>query len=176
MRKFNNAPHVIKNLIKDAVKKIFVDGIAAAIIWAVNSLWGNIFGASVLALLLVGLSRFIIFLQIPVTLPAYIVAIFIVVVMVLGLIVSRRSQYLKKRRDLFSGFSWLRSPTGEPLGPLCPLCDSIIESDGFESTDNGMIYRYKCSKCDYKVNLDWSPHELKNRVRTVIGEFRDLSN
>ena len=139
----------------------------------VRVVW-NVYGVSVLLILTTLSLGFLSWLTIPVTAPAYIVAITFIII-ICGVILFQRIRALSKRRNFFySELRWIISKDNTILGPYCPKCkiEMSISYDQDSNTKNAIFgkepeYLYT-SACGYQVKSNKSSSTLKIEIQKKI--------
>ena len=164
----------IAKAIKQGWEKFLIDGVKRIIEWLVKVIW-NWIGISVLVLISSALLVLAKWLAIPISVPAYLVAITIAVLFLGALLVARYKKALAEERqfEFWEGFAWRLSEKGV-AGPFCPKCYGVIacesEQGDLDEQLSGVAdlflggtssYVYFCQQCDFKAEKDLSLSELQ---------------
>jgi len=162
----------VDNLLREGLKK----AILALLASMVKYVWTMI-GASILlflSTLLLGLAGV---LGIPITVPAYIVAVTIVTI-ILGVLAF---QYLlkrlksRRRKKIYKGLLWELGKDNDMPDPLCPKCEGEMMVS-FDKIKNAAAllsgkkreYIFTCSKCGNQVKQNTPPSDMAKLVQKLF--------
>jgi hypothetical protein len=166
----------IKKALKDVIIDFLKSLITVLLTFIGKFLW-NVYGAAVLLVLSLSLVGFAKWLNIPVTLPAYIVSLIVVggMAVTLIIVIISRNAHERTKSVKFQGLLWLIDNKGNIVGPKCLKCKSNIENDSNLEKQLDIVthvlfgqrpqYSLKCSR-GHPVILDRSISELRDEVRT----------
>jgi hypothetical protein len=160
---------LLQDYLKDIIKSLLV--LSGKTIW-------NIYGASILLVLSAVFLGFASWLKIPITLPAYVVAISIVTIILGVLIFQKLHMGLKAKQNniIYEELLWEIDTYNNILGPSCPKCKEkmIVASDQHANTTNLFFgqppeYTFTC-RCGHQVKRNKSTSEMIRSIQSLLKE------
>ncbi|MCX6064947.1 MAG: hypothetical protein NT121_04235 [Chloroflexi bacterium] len=168
----------------EGVKGFYTQFIADVAKQAVAWFVASSFGPWILA----GIIGFLIFilkwLQFPISLPAYAIALIFLLFILSGRSYKNLRPKLavlvsRLKEETLYGLLWKIDKDKNLTGPLCPTCHSIIifptnfkkqaEDIGDFLLGTESIYTYRCSACDFHKELNMDKDELVETVTQALG-------